>query len=57
MQAPNNSLQVTFDPPPIFATAKTGVAPPTAPEIRCWVEFDTSLTTVVIWLYAKDALS
>ncbi len=23
---PNNTLQVTFDPPPIFAAAKTGIA-------------------------------
>jgi hypothetical protein len=25
-QSPNKSLQRTFDPPPIFAAAKTGVA-------------------------------
>jgi hypothetical protein len=31
--APNNVLQVTFDPLPIFATAKTGVAS-NAPEHR-----------------------
>ena len=31
--ASNNSLQVTFDPPPIFAAAKTGVAS-NAPELR-----------------------
>lgn len=31
--APNNSLQVTFDPPPIFATAKAG-AVSNAPELR-----------------------
>jgi len=30
---PNKSLQVTFDPPPIFAAAKTGVAS-NAPELR-----------------------
>ena len=29
----NNSLQVTFDPPPIFAEAKAGVAS-IAPELR-----------------------
>ena len=33
-EAPSNkSLQVTFDPPPIFAAAKTGVAS-NAPELR-----------------------
>ena len=31
--APNRSLQVTFDPPPIFAVAKTVVAS-NAPELR-----------------------
>ena len=30
---PNNSLQVTFDPPPIFATEKAAVAS-NAPELR-----------------------
>ncbi len=30
---PNKSLQVTFDPPPTFATAKAGVAS-NAPELR-----------------------
>jgi len=30
---PNKSLQVTFDPPPFFATAKTAVAS-NAPELR-----------------------
>jgi hypothetical protein len=30
---PNKSLQVTFDPPPIFAAAKTVVAS-NAPELR-----------------------
>lgn len=32
---PNKSLQVTFEPPPIFAVAKTGVAS-NAPELRRW---------------------
>ena len=31
--APNKSLQVTFDPPPTFATAKACVAS-NAPELR-----------------------
>lgn len=31
----NKSLQVTFDPPPIFAIAKTGVTSK-APELRRW---------------------
>lgn len=31
---PNKSLQVTFDPLPISATAKTGIAS-NAPELRC----------------------
>lgn len=30
---PNKALQVTFDPPPIFAIAETGVAS-NAPELR-----------------------
>ncbi|PTN32379.1 hypothetical protein C6366_16615 [Desulfonatronum sp. SC1] len=30
---PNKSLQVTFDPPPIFAVARTGVAS-NGPELR-----------------------
>lgn len=33
---PNKSLQVTFDPPPIFAVAKAGVAS-NAPELRRYV--------------------
>jgi hypothetical protein len=33
---PNKSLQVTFDPPPNFAAAKTAVAP-NAPELRRYV--------------------
>ena len=32
---PNKSLQVTFDPPPTFATAKACVAS-NAPELRRW---------------------
>lgn len=32
-RVPNKSLQVTFDPPPIFAVAKTGVAS-NAPDLR-----------------------
>jgi hypothetical protein len=32
---PNKSLQVTFDPPPTFATAKAGAAS-NAPELRRW---------------------
>ncbi|MGB0954713.1 MAG: hypothetical protein ACPGZP_01795 [Panacagrimonas sp.] len=34
----NKSLQVTFDPPPIFATAKTGVVS-NAAELRRWATF------------------
>lgn len=33
--APNKSLQVTFDPPPIFAAAKTGVASNAGELRRC----------------------
>lgn len=33
-QAHNKSLQVTFDPPPIFVAKKTAVAL-NAPELRC----------------------
>lgn len=33
---PNKSLQRTFDPPPIFATAKTGVAS-NAAGLKCYV--------------------
>ena len=32
---PNKSLQLTFDPPPIFAAAKTGVAS-NAAELKRW---------------------
>lgn len=32
---PNKSLQGTFDPLPIFAAAKTGIAS-NAPELRRW---------------------
>ena len=32
---PNKSLQVTFDPLPIFAVAKMVIAS-NAPELRCW---------------------
>ena len=32
-ESPNNALQVTFDPAPIFAGAKTGAAS-NAPELR-----------------------
>lgn len=32
---PNKSLQQTFDPPPIFAVAKTGVAS-NAAEFKHW---------------------
>ncbi len=34
--SPNKSLQVTFDPLPIFAAAKTGIASH-APELRRYV--------------------
>ena len=36
-RVPNKSLQVTFDPPPIFAAAKTAVAS-NAPELRRWAQ-------------------
>jgi len=35
---PNKALQVTIDPLPIFATAKTGIAS-NAPELRRWAVF------------------
>jgi len=36
-KTPNKSLQRTFDPPPIFAAAKTGGAL-NADELRRWAE-------------------
>ena len=39
--APNKSLQRTFDPPPIFAAAKTVVAS-NAAELRRWVAKDVT---------------
>lgn len=37
MMTPNKSLQRTFDPPPIFAIAKTAVAS-NAAELKCWAD-------------------
>lgn len=37
MAAANKSLQGTFDPPPIFASAKTVFAS-NAPELRRWTD-------------------
>ncbi len=36
---PNKSLQLTFDPPPLFAAAKSGVAS-NAAELRRWAQED-----------------